>query len=251
MSDGGIGWMFIPKSQAVDYNRLRDEFVTNISHELRTPLTVIRGYAEILHEEASASHEPGEEFLNVILQESDRLNGILESILNFREASSGQIGLRPEKVDILLLLNTVINDLEPKAKSKGITIARKFPEGMAPGKGDFNALRFAFNHILDNAVKFSPQGGTVTAEVGEVVLVDSVWKQEINIIDHGVGISKEDLPHIFERFYRTDQKVHTLQGTGIGLSLAKEIVETTGGSISVESTVGKGSRFTVQLANVE
>jgi two-component system phosphate regulon sensor histidine kinase PhoR len=245
------GWLFVAKAQAVDYNRLRDEFVTNISHELRTPLTVIKGYAEILHEEAKAENSPSLEFLSVILQQSDRLNGLLESILNFREASSGLIGLRQEKIDVLLLINTIIRDHEPKARAKGITIVRNMPESMAPAKGDFNALRFAFDHILDNAIKFSPKGSMVRLEAGDLRLVDTAWKQEIRIIDNGPGIAPQDLPHIFEKFYRTDQKVHTLVGTGIGLSSAREIIENVGGNIIVESELGKGSAFTVQIPIVE
>ena len=249
--DGRIGWLFVPKGQAMDYNRLRDEFVTNISHELRTPLTVIKGYAEILHEEAKEANSPSLEFLSVILQQSDRLNGILESILNFREASTGLIGLRQEKIDLLLLINTVIRDLEPKARVKGITINKQGPESLTPAKGDFNALRFAFDHIMDNAVKFSPPGSQVTVRVGDLKLVDTAWKQEFSISDHGPGIAPQDLPHIFEKFYRTDQKVHTLVGTGIGLSSAKEIIENVGGTILVESTPGNGCTFTVQIPTVE
>jgi PAS domain S-box-containing protein len=242
-----IGWLFTARTQAVDYNKLRDEFVTNISHELRTPLTVIKGYAEILQEEARAANSPSLEFLSVILQQSERLNGLLESILNFREASTGLIGLRQEKVDVLKLVDAIIRDQEPKARAKGIAIARSLPDSMAPAKGDFNALRFAFAHILDNAVKFSPAGSTVRVEAGDLRLVDTAWKQEIRIIDRGPGISAQDLPHIFEKFYRTDQKVHTLVGTGIGLSSAREIIENVGGAILVESEPGKGSTFTVQI----
>ncbi len=242
-----IGWLFTAKAQAVDYNRLRDEFVTNISHELRTPLTVIKGYAEILHEEAKAADSPSLEFLSVILQQSERLGGLLESILNFREASAGLIGLRQEKVDILLLIGTIVRDHEAKARAKSIAIERAVPDSMAPAMGDFNALRFAFDHILDNAIKFSPPGSTVRIEAGDLRLVDTAWKQEIRIIDRGPGIAPQDLPHIFERFYRTDQKVHTQVGTGIGLSSAKEIIENVGGDILVESFPGKGSTFTVQI----
>lgn len=241
------GWLFMTTSPAVDYNKLRDEFVTNISHELRTPLTVIKGYAEILYDEAKKSDQQNAELVKVVLDESERLAGILDSILNFRYASSGQIGLRKEKVDILQLLNTVVSDLNHKAQKKKINVVKKFPESVSPAKGDINALRFAFSQILDNAIKFTGEGGIVTLETGGWRLEDGLWKMEINFIDTGVGISAQDLPHIFEKFYRTDQKVHTLQGTGIGLSLCKEIIETNGGSISVESIVGKGSHFSVSL----
>ncbi len=242
-----LGWVFMPASPAVDYNKLRDEFVTNISHELRTPLTVIKGYAEILYDEARKVDQQNAELVKVVLDESERLANILDSILNFRYASSGQIGLKKEKVDILQLLNAVVNDLSHKASKKGVNIVKKFPESVSPAKGDFNALRFAFSQILDNAVKFTNEGGSITIETGGWRLEEGLWKMEINFIDTGVGISAQDLPHIFEKFYRTDQKVHTLQGTGIGLSLCKEIIETNGGRVAVESIVGKGSHFSVSL----
>jgi len=159
----------------------------------------------------------------------------------------GQIGLRHENVDIVKLLNLVAADMEPAAVAKGVKLVRKIPESLSPCKGDFTALRFAFSHILDNAIKFTPEGGTVTVETGGWRLEDALWKLEVHITDTGVGISPNDLPHIFDRFYRTDQKVHTKQGTGIGLSVVKEIVQTHSGTISVESELRKGSRFTVRL----
>lgn len=242
-----LGWAFMAASPAVDYNKLRDEFVTNISHELRTPLTVIKGYAEILYDEAQRTGQQNAELVKVVMDECERLANILDNILNFQSASSGQIGLKNEKIDLLKLLNAVINDIKPRADKKNIAIIKKFPESISPAKGDFNALRFAFSQILDNAVKFTNPGGSVRVETGGWRLEQGLWKVEINFTDTGVGISAEDLPHIFEKFYRTDQKVHTLQGTGIGLSLCKEIIETNGGSISVESIVGSGSHFSVNL----
>jgi signal transduction histidine kinase len=239
--------MFIPKPQAEDYNKLRDEFVTNISHELRTPLTVIKGYAEILYEEAKTAESPQADLMKVIVDEGERLAGILDSILNFRQASSGMLGLRDEKVDIIALISTVVHDIEPKAVKQNIKISQKVPASLSPSRGDFNALRFALSNIVDNAVKFTPENGSVTVETGGWRLEDAMWKMEIHVTDTGVGIAPEVLPHIFEKFYRTDQKVHTLQGTGIGLSLTKEILETHGGSIHVESTVGKGTRVTMGL----
>lgn len=246
-SGKNLGWVFMPTSPTVDFNKLRDEFVTNISHELRTPLTVIKGYSEILYDEAKKSDQQNAELVKVVLDESERLASILDSILNFRYASSGQIGLRKEKVDVLHLLNMVVKDLGHKAQKKKVKIIKKFPESVSPAKGDINALRFAFSQILDNAIKFTNEGGSVTVETGGWRLEEGLWKMEINFIDTGAGISAQDLPHIFDKFYRTDQKVHTLQGTGIGLSLCKEIIETNGGSIAVESIVDRGSHFSVSL----
>ena len=242
-----LGWAFLTRSQAVDYDKLRDEFVTNISHELRTPLTVIKGYAEILYEDAASSNSQSAELLKIIVDEGDRLSTILDGIINYQQASMGQIGLRHESVNIVQLLGNVATDMEPMAKNKRITLERKIPESLSPCKGDFTALRFAFSHLLDNAIKFTPEGGKVTIETGGWRLEDALWKLEVHVEDTGIGIDVKDLPHIFDRFYRTDQKVHTRQGTGIGLSVVKEIIETHSGTISVESTPGKGSRFTVRL----
>ncbi|HBE72889.1 MAG TPA: hypothetical protein DDW31_02125 [candidate division Zixibacteria bacterium] len=242
-----LGWLFTARSQAGDYDKLKDEFVTNISHELRTPLTVIKGYAEILHEDAVANHQQNAELLKIIVDEGERLNTILDGIINYRQASMGQIGLRHESVDLVKLLNSVAGDMEPLARNKGVALVRKVPESLSPCKGDFTALRFTFSHLLDNAIKFTPEGGTVTIETGGWRLEDALWKLEVHVADTGIGIDVKDIPHIFDRFYRTDQKVHTRQGTGIGLSVVKEIIETHSGTISVESAPGKGSRFTVRL----
>ncbi len=242
-----LGWLFVARKQAVDYDKLKDEFVTNISHELRTPLTVIKGYAEILYEDAAASQQQNAELLKIIVDEGERLSTILDGIINYRQASMGQIGLRHENVDLVRLLSSVAGDMEPSARSKGVKLERKIPESLSPCKGDFTALRFAFSHLLDNAIKFTPEGGTVTIETGGWRLEDALWKLEVHVTDTGIGIDPKDLPHIFDRFYRTDQKVHTRQGTGIGLSVVKEIIETHSGTISVESAPGKGSRFTVRL----
>lgn len=242
-----LGWLFAARGQAVDYDKLKDEFVTNISHELRTPLTVIKGYAEILHEDAVAGQQQNAELLKIIVDEGERLSAILDGIINYRRASMGQIGLRHENVDLVKLLNSVASDMEPLAKGKGVELERKVPESLSPCKGDFTALRFAFSHLLDNAIKFTPEGGTVTIETGGWRLEDALWKLEVHVTDTGIGIDAKDIPRIFDRFYRTDQKVHTRQGTGIGLSVVKEIIETHSGTISVESIPGKGSRFTVRL----
>ncbi len=242
-----LGWLFSARQQAVDYDKLKDEFVTNISHELRTPLTVIKGYAEILHEDAVASQQQNAELLKIIVDEGERLSTILDGIINYRQASMGQIGLRHESVDLVKLLTSVVADMEPLARNKSVSLVRKMPESLSPCKGDFTALRFAFSHLLDNAIKFTPEGGTVTIETGGWRLEDALWKLEVHVTDTGIGIEEKDIPHIFDRFYRTDQKVHTRQGTGIGLSVVKEIIETHSGTISVESVPGKGSRFTVRL----
>jgi PAS domain S-box-containing protein len=242
-----LGWLFVTRSQAVDFDKLKDEFVTNISHELRTPLTVIKGYAEILHEDAVAGQQQNAELLKIIVEEGERLSAILDGIINYRQASMGQIGLKHENVDLVRLLNSVAADMEPMARGKGLTLVKKIPDSLSPCKGDFTALRFAFSHLVDNAIKFTPEGGTVTIETGGWRLEDALWKLEVHISDTGIGIEAKDIPHIFDRFYRTDQKVHTRQGTGIGLSVVKEIIETHSGTISVESVPGQGSRFTVRL----
>lgn len=244
----GAIYLFRDISQAKQVDRLRDEFVTNVSHELRTPLTVIKGYVELLMEEFGDTFMPSQkDFLKVINEESDRLAKLIDSILEFSQAKTGEVGLRQEQFNLLEILEDSIKFFTPPAVKKDIRIARKLPPDLSPIKGDKNAIRFAMDQLMDNAIKFTPEKGTVSVEVGGWKLEDGLWKVELSIRDSGIGIGPEVLPHIFDRFYRAEQKVHTLQGTGIGLATVKEIIELHGGTISVESIPGQGSKFTVRL----
>lgn len=229
-------------------DRIRDEFITNVSHELRTPLTVIRGYSEILAEEFKDKMTSSQyDFLKMINDESERLAKLVDSILEFSKAQSGEIGLKKEQVDLLSLINDSFRIFSNFASKKEIQLRKNLPNDLSPIKGDKNALRFVIDHLIDNAIKFTPQGGSISIDLGGWKLEDGIWKVELSVTDTGIGIPKEHLPYIFERFYRVEQKVHTLQGTGIGLSMVKEIIELHGGNIVVESDVGKGTKFTIRL----
>jgi two-component system phosphate regulon sensor histidine kinase PhoR len=244
----GAIYLFRDISEAKQVDRLRDEFVTNVSHELRTPLTVIKGYVELLMEEFGDTFMPSQkDFLKVINEESDRLAKLIDGILEFGKARTGEIGLRQEQFNLLEVIEDSIKFFTPPAVRKEIKITRKLPPDLSPIKGDKNAIRFALDQLMDNAIKFSPEKGTVAVEIGGWKLEDNVWKVELSIRDSGIGIGPETLPHIFDRFYRAEQKVHTLQGTGIGLSIVREIIELHGGTITVQSTPGQGSQFTIRL----
>lgn len=244
----GAIYLFRDISEAKQVDRLRDEFVTNVSHELRTPLTVIKGYVELLMEEFGDTFMPSQkDFLRVINEESDRLAKLIDSILEFSQAKTGEVGLRQEQFNILEVLEDSIKFFTPPAVKKEIQIVRRLPPDLSPIKGDRNAIRFAVDQLMDNAIKFTPEKGTVSVEVGGWKLEDGLWKVELSIRDSGIGIAPEKVSQIFDRFYRAEQKVHTLQGTGIGLSIVKEIIELHGGTISVESTPGQGSKFTIRL----
>jgi two-component system phosphate regulon sensor histidine kinase PhoR len=244
----GAIYLFRDISEAKQVDRLRDEFVTNVSHELRTPLTVIKGYIELLMEEFGDTFLPSQkDFLNVINEESDRLAKLIDSILEFGQARTGEVGLRQEQFNLLEVIEDSIKFFTPSAVRKEIELKRTLPADLSPIKGDRNAVRFALDQLLDNAIKFTPEKGTVAVELGGWKLEDGVWKVELSICDTGIGIAPESLPHIFDRFYRAEQKVHTLQGTGIGLSVVKEIIELHGGTIDVQSTPGQGSKFTIRL----
>jgi two-component system, OmpR family, phosphate regulon sensor histidine kinase PhoR len=247
----GVIYLFRDISQAKQVDRLRDEFVTNVSHELRTPLTVIKGYIELLMEEFGDTFMPSQkDFLKVINEEADRLAKLIDGILEFSQAKTGEVGLRQEQFNLLEVLQDSITFYTPPAVKKEIQLLRKLPPDLSPIKGDRNAIRFALDQLMDNAIKFTPEKGTVTVEVGGWKLEEGVWKVELSIQDSGMGIPPDALPHIFDRFYRGEQKVHTLQGTGIGLSIVKEIIELHGGTIDVQSTPSKGSKFTIRLPMV-
>lgn len=247
----GAIYLFRDISEAKQVDRLRDEFVTNVSHELRTPLTVIKGYVELLMEEFGDTFMPSQkDFLKVINEESDRLAKLIDGILEFGQARTGEVGLRQEQFSLLEVIEDSLKFFTPPAVRKEIVITRKLPPDLSPIKGDKNAIRFALDQLIDNAIKFTPEKGTVAVELGGWKLEDGVWKVELSIRDSGIGIAPETLPHIFDRFYRAEQKVHTLQGTGIGLSIVKEIIELHGGTIDVQSTPGQGSKFTIRLPMV-
>jgi two-component system phosphate regulon sensor histidine kinase PhoR len=227
--------------------RIRKDFVANVSHELRTPLTAIRGYAETLLDGALEDQENNRKFLEVIRSHAIRLNNIASDLLVLSELESGQVAAAPEPVPIHAALEAAIKTLESEARVRGVSM-HVGDLGAGHVLGHRIRLEQAFVNLLDNAVKFNRPGGEVRVETSRT----AEGKVRIAIADTGIGIPSEDLPRIFERFYRVDKaRSREVGGTGLGLSIVKHVIERMNGCVTVESQLGKGSVFTVLLPLAE
>jgi two-component system phosphate regulon sensor histidine kinase PhoR len=223
--------------------RVRKDFVANVSHELRTPLTAIRGYCETLLDGALEDQEHNRKFLYIIRAHADHLNHIASDLLTLSQLESGKSVLEPKPVSIRGALETALSTVEAQARVRDVKlICGKLED--AHVLGDPLRLEQALANLLDNAVKFNRPGGEVRVEARHV----PDGKIQVSLADAGIGIPSTDLARIFERFYCVDKaRSREVGGTGLGLSIVKHIVESMNGTVTVESLLGKGSKFTVYL----
>jgi two-component system phosphate regulon sensor histidine kinase PhoR len=223
--------------------RVRRDFVANVSHELRTPLAAISGYAETLLDGAIYDPENNRKFIEIIQAHSIRLNNIASDLLTLSELESGRPDAEPEPVPLRASLETAARVVESEARVRGVAIRWGMVDD-ACILGNRIRLEQSIVNLLDNAVKFNREGGEVRIEAG----LAGDGQACIVISDTGIGIPSEDQPRIFERFYRVDKaRSRAVGGTGLGLSIVKHVVERMGGAVSVESQLGKGSKFTITL----
>jgi len=223
--------------------RIRRDFVANVSHELRTPLTAIQGYAETLLDGALEDGENNRRFLEIIKAHSVRLNNIASDLLVLSELESSGPGADPERVAIRAALEAALRTVEAEARLRGVRLVTGVMED-AEILGYKLRLEQVLVNLLTNAVKFNHQGGEVRIEVKRT----PDGKARVAISDTGIGIPKEDLSRIFERFYRVDRaRSREVGGTGLGLSIVKHAIERMHGAVTVESEIGKGSTFTLVL----
>ena len=215
----------------------RREFVANVSHELRNPLASVKAMVETLEGGAVSDSAAAADFLGRINREVDRMNAMVNDLLELSRIESGQSELHREPVDAAATIAGVRTDLEHRIADSGVEVTINASGGTV-ALGDAEKLRQAISNLLDNALKFTPRGGTVELYAGNTEQ-DSVLVQ---VRDSGQGIAPEHLPHLFERFYKADRSRRD-QGTGLGLAIAKHIVESHGGEIGVESTEGAGATF--------
>jgi len=229
-------------SEFVSLERLKRDFVANVSHEIQTPLTAIKGYAETLEAEAGSR---GGEYVKVILRNTDRLIAIVRDLLLLSELEDIQerpAAPRLERVDLRLLVESLVKVYEPKAREKGLWLKLESPEAVPAVDGDAFKLEQMVVNLIDNALKYTEKEGITVrlgAESGAAVL---------EVEDTGVGIPPEHLPRIFERFYVVDKsRSRTMGGTGLGLSIVKHIVQMHRGEIGLDSRPGRGTKFTVRF----
>lgn len=223
--------------------QMRREFVANVSHELRTPITSIKSYAETLAENDDIPPEMRADFLRVIQNESTRMTKIVQDLLELSRFDSGKTKFEFERFNLEQSVRDVCAALAPSAKEHNHTINLELEWLLPEIVGDSSRIEQVLMNLISNAIKYTPDGGTIDVSSGHSG--DEVW---VRIQDSGVGIPKEDLDRVFDRFYRVDKaRSRESGGTGLGLSIAQEIVSRHGGRIELESEPGKGTTATVVL----
>jgi two-component system phosphate regulon sensor histidine kinase PhoR len=222
--------------------RIRQEFLSNISHELRTPLTSILAFVETLEDGAIDDAEHNRRFLAVIKRNAERMRCLISDILELSMIESGRVAIEPASVELSSLVNAVFGDLSTKAKARDIKLINDVPADVLINV-DPVRLEQMLTNLIDNAVKFDHDGGTVTVSYRRIGN-----KQHIYVADTGEGILPQHLDRIFERFYRADRaRTSGAGGTGLGLAIVKHLARLHGGEISVTSELGKGSVFSIDL----
>lgn len=224
--------------------QMHREFVANVSHELRTPITNIRSYAETLEDVGEEMpQESREHFLQVILNESDRMVKIVQDLLMLSKFDAGDNDMRFENFDIATSTNNICEALRLNVEKRDMRLKLEIPEERIVCCGDRARIEQVIVNIITNAIRYTPDGGEIAIRVGGSE--NHVW---VSVKDTGIGIPKEQLPHIFDRFYRVDRaRSRALGGSGLGLSIAREIVLKHGGDINIDSEPGKGTKVVIRL----
>ncbi len=223
------------------------EFVSAVSHEMKTPLAGIRAYVEMLVDGDAEDEQTREEFLAVIHGQADRLQRLVDNLLNLSRIESGVVQVNKQHGSLNDLLGEALDVVRPSAEQKRITLVEDLSPLYLGTLFDRDQLLQAAINLMSNAVKYTPEGGTVTVRSRSL---DQEVQFEVE--DTGVGLEPEDCQRIFDKFYRVRKNQHMASGTGLGLPLAKSIVEDVhGGRLTVRSTPGQGSTFTVTLRRVE
>ncbi len=230
-------------SRLQDLESVRRDFVGNVSHELRSPVSNIRITSEVLERRAERLRDDSAKLFRTIITETERLESMIDEIMELSAIEAGAMTLDREVFELKPMLEELLESTAPRANQKNLTIGLLADPGISI-VGDRNRLARAVHSLLDNAVKFTPDGGqvVVSARVCEGQTV-------VEVTDSGEGIAAEDLPRVFERFYRADKARQRKGGTGIGLSIVKHTAEAHGGTAEVYSEEGRGSTFRIRLPN--
>jgi two-component system phosphate regulon sensor histidine kinase PhoR len=224
-------------------DQIRREFVANVSHELRTPLSILRGYIEVLVDEPETPREELARILSIMERHSKRLQRLVDDLLSLAQLESSQATLERGSVRVDELFNNLIRDWKEKLTAKNLKVIVDLPSEELTFRADETRLEEVLHNLLDNAVKFSRENGQIhlqaTRRGSDMVL---------SVTDYGLGIGKEHLPRIFERFYRADKaRSRELGGTGLGLAIVKHIAQLHGGRVEAESELGRGTTIRVVL----
>ena len=233
----GVSGLFKDMTEMERLEAMRREYVANVSHELRTPLTAVRGLLEPLADGMVKDEEDRQRYYRIMLHEVLRLSRLITDMMTLSRLQSGTEYMEVVRVDMNTLIRDIASGYSGPARQKGIELVVDSPKPVPDAMTDPDRIEQVLIILIDNAMRYTPEGGTIT--IGMCNAKDSII---LTVTDTGCGISKDDLPHIFERFYKVD-KSRGEGGTGLGLSIAQFIMEKLGESITVESEPGKGTRF--------
>jgi two-component system, OmpR family, phosphate regulon sensor histidine kinase PhoR len=234
------------------FETMRSDFVANVSHELRTPLTAIRGYVETLLHTPPANPSDSQQFLAIIDRHAERLSRLTEDLLTLSDLESGNVQLSPQPLDAGQLIQRVLEVFWDQANKKKIKLTHNVAPGTPKLLGDLDRLQQLFINLVDNAIKYTPNGGAVTLMALCAPPQNGGAAQvEIAVSDTGPGIPEKDLPRLTERFYRVDKaRSRDLGGTGLGLAIVKHIIQAHKAELKIESQLNKGTVVRVRLAAV-
>lgn len=240
-SPGGALLLIQDLTEVRSLQTMRREMVGNISHEFRTPLAGIKAMVETLQNVAADDREAASDFLSRIEVEVDRMTQLVAELTELSRIETGKAELELEPVDVNSLVEEAISQLKPQAERQNLAIDMSLGNNLPVVTADRERLRQVMVNLIHNAIKFNRPNGSIIIKTKS-----SENKVNMEVSDTGIGIAKDDLPHIFERFYKAD-KSRAGQGSGIGLAIAKHVVESHGGKIRVRSEEGKGTTFTISL----
>ncbi|WP_027090525.1 sensor histidine kinase [Thomasclavelia saccharogumia] len=241
--DGSI-ILFTDVSQVKEIEKMQKQFFSDISHELKTPMSAIIGSVEILKKEGIQNKETFDEFMGILLKESYRMQNIIEDILELSRLEQPRVVLSPKLIDVNLLIKDTVELFEPLAKDKHLSLIYQTKISHELMLDD-TTIKTVLNNLVSNAIKYSNSG------VISIKAYDDNQNLMIKVQDEGIGISKADIPLIFDRFFQVDRSRSKKLGTGLGLSIVKRMVELNNGKIEVESELGIGSTFLITLPILE
>ncbi|NQT74830.1 MAG: MEKHLA domain-containing protein [Chloroflexi bacterium] len=231
----------IAEEKQLELDRMKQEFISNVSHELRTPLHSLKGFVKLLLGGKVTDSETQSEFLSIIEKESDRLSGLIDDLLDISRLESGRFKVYKELVSLENIIRDAIQRVGSLANERGITITDEIQPELPEIEVDQKRIRQVVTNLLSNAIKYNNENGSITvrSEVTDNELL-------VQVADGGIGIADEDIPKLFERFYRVEAS-DRIEGTGLGLHISQQIVEAHSGKIWIESELGEGSTFSFAL----
>jgi two-component system, OmpR family, phosphate regulon sensor histidine kinase PhoR len=241
---GAMG-VFFDITRLERLERVRQEFLSNVSHELRTPLTAIMAFIETLEDGAMHDGESSARFLSIIRKNAERMHNLISDILELSAIEARTVSVKSESVRLHLLVSDVITALASRASARRVTVRNEVADEVIV-LADAHRLEQMITNLVDNAIKFNRENGLV------MITHERLERDRIRVIDTGDGIPQEHVKRIFERFYRVDRaRSRDMGGTGLGLAIVKHLARAHGGEVRVESTLGQGSTFTIELPALE